>query len=151
MVCSFFHLLRVWVMFVMYRSLSVHLLERATYSVNRVLFVLCLFCYIGRFLFWFLGGNLALIPCLHFTYRFKLSDSEWHQPLPVPGSLISRNIYAVSNVLFQIFARIGAFVGVYSISGLLTSTLTVYVNSQVSFLESTLAPCSFASYIVRHF
>ncbi|XP_053382888.1 solute carrier organic anion transporter family member 2A1-like [Mercenaria mercenaria] len=35
----------------------------------------------------------------------------------------------------QIFARIGAFVGVYGVSGLLTSTLTVYINSQVNMLE----------------
>ncbi|XP_045183048.2 solute carrier organic anion transporter family member 2A1-like [Mercenaria mercenaria] len=35
----------------------------------------------------------------------------------------------------QVFARIGAFIGIYSISGLLTSTLSVYINSQVSMLE----------------
>ncbi|XP_052765367.1 solute carrier organic anion transporter family member 2A1-like [Mya arenaria] len=35
----------------------------------------------------------------------------------------------------QVFARIGAFVGLYSFSGLLTQTLTTYVNSQVSMLE----------------
>ncbi|XP_060594234.1 solute carrier organic anion transporter family member 2B1-like [Ruditapes philippinarum] len=35
----------------------------------------------------------------------------------------------------QIFARIGAFVSFYSLSGLLTSTLAVYINSQVTMLE----------------
>ena len=38
---------------------------------------------------------------------------------------------------FQVFARIGAFVGVYSVSGLLTQTLTTYVNSQVMNLTIT--------------
>lgn len=35
----------------------------------------------------------------------------------------------------QMCARIGAFIGIYGISGLLTSTLGVYINSQVSMLE----------------
>ncbi|KAL3863311.1 hypothetical protein ACJMK2_005076, partial [Sinanodonta woodiana] len=35
----------------------------------------------------------------------------------------------------QFFARIGVFVGIYGASGLLTSTLSVYINSQASMLE----------------
>ncbi|KAL4218355.1 hypothetical protein ACF0H5_023092 [Mactra antiquata] len=35
----------------------------------------------------------------------------------------------------QVFGRISMFIGVYSISGLLTSSLSVYVNSQVPMLE----------------
>ncbi|KAL4218353.1 hypothetical protein ACF0H5_023090 [Mactra antiquata] len=35
----------------------------------------------------------------------------------------------------QMFANIGTFIGVFSISGLLTSTLSIYVNSQVPMLE----------------
>ncbi|KAK3603007.1 hypothetical protein CHS0354_037753 [Potamilus streckersoni] len=68
-------------------------------------------------------------------YTHNLSAKPLHDSDPKDIDDTSCGIGPFRPRILQYFARIGVFVGIYGAYGLLTSTLSVYINSQASMLE----------------